>query len=716
MPFIESNQHSLVLPLIQGFVGQRGFSVEKTAKTETDKIVDTVQDPGEVFELKERNDVKTEGSVADTAADTTSNTKEADTHDFLLTLISRRSIKRAGLRYLRRGVDEGGNVANNVETEQILAEQPWEDSSKVFSLAQVRGSIPVFFSQSPYSLKPAAITYGSEATNHQAFNKHFRNLIEDYGQVQIASLVDKHGTEKVIGSLYEHHVEMTNEGKLPSHGFPGPKPSSTSKAFSPTRLSEQNLAYTWFDFHHECRAFNFQNVSYLLDCLSPALSGFGWTEQSQATGVTHIQSGVIRTNCMDCLDRTNVVQSAIAGHILQQQLATFELSIDLSTDPKTQWFNTLWADNGDAISRQYAGTAALKGDYTRTRKRTLPGAISDFSLTLGRYYNNIFSDYFLQTTIDFILGLGDESIWEDFETDLVTSDHALDMSRVRQAAVERSVTVVLGRDAENDEGDDENDDTAAPSRPRKTLGSRNTDESEDLISGWTLQTPSQPGTLRSLPLEECVLLLTDRALYAVRFDWATEKVGSYERVDLRDISSIRRGVYITSTLGAKNTAEDRNVGFVVEYRPRSGGAVRRVNTRSLSTAVKSSSSAESSTEGGTEEAKPEDTEEKDFAVAATASSADTSGKVLAFKALNPRATATANSSVAAMSERQVVELVTDEVARAAKARRIGDDEPGDEGKGSLEVKDEDVISLAEARKSTGYLETIGYSIRKLVWA
>lgn len=35
-------------------------------------------------------------------------------------MISRRSIERAGVRYLRRGVDVDGNVANFVETEVIL--------------------------------------------------------------------------------------------------------------------------------------------------------------------------------------------------------------------------------------------------------------------------------------------------------------------------------------------------------------------------------------------------------------------------------------------------------------------------------------------------------------------------------------------------------------------------------------------------------------------
>ncbi len=33
------------------------------------------------------------------------------------------------------------------------------------------------------------------------------------------------------------------------------------------------------------------------------------------------QTGVVRTNCMDCLDRTNVVQSLLAAEFLQDALA-----------------------------------------------------------------------------------------------------------------------------------------------------------------------------------------------------------------------------------------------------------------------------------------------------------------------------------------------------------------------------------------------------------
>ncbi len=44
-------------------------------------------------------------------------------------------------------------------------------------------------------------------------------------------------------------------------------------------------------------------------------------------------------------------------------------------------------DNGDAISKQYASTAAMKGDYTRTKKRDYRGALTDAGLSLTRFFN-----------------------------------------------------------------------------------------------------------------------------------------------------------------------------------------------------------------------------------------------------------------------------------------------------------------------------------------
>lgn len=63
-------------------------------------------------------------------------------------------------RYLKRGVNEKGQVANDVETEQIIFEDsPQECPLQISSVVQNRGSIPLFWSQetSRLNLKPDII-------------------------------------------------------------------------------------------------------------------------------------------------------------------------------------------------------------------------------------------------------------------------------------------------------------------------------------------------------------------------------------------------------------------------------------------------------------------------------------------------------------------------------------------------------------------------------
>ena len=65
-----------------------------------------------------------------------------------LILVARRSRHFAGTRYLKRGVNEQGKVANDVEHEQILHDESTSASAGTFSsYIQVRGSIPTFWTQ-----------------------------------------------------------------------------------------------------------------------------------------------------------------------------------------------------------------------------------------------------------------------------------------------------------------------------------------------------------------------------------------------------------------------------------------------------------------------------------------------------------------------------------------------------------------------------------------
>ena len=66
------------------------------------------------------------------------------------------------------------------------------------------------------------------------------------------------------------------------------------------------------------------------------------------------------------------------------------------------WSNhgELWAENGDALSRIYAGTGALNTSFTRSGKRTLAGVLSDATKSVSRAYINNFQDKGKQVAID----------------------------------------------------------------------------------------------------------------------------------------------------------------------------------------------------------------------------------------------------------------------------------------------------------------------------
>ena len=69
-----------------------------------------------------------------------------------------------------------------------------------------------------------------------------------------------------------------------------------------------------------------------------------------------------------------------------------------------QAFRVVWADHGDDISRQYAGTGALKSGFTRTGKRTTMGLLDDGVKSMTRYYLNTFQDGQKQDALDLASG------------------------------------------------------------------------------------------------------------------------------------------------------------------------------------------------------------------------------------------------------------------------------------------------------------------------
>ncbi|KAI1434174.1 SacI homology domain-containing protein [Xylaria sp. CBS 124048] len=663
-PFITLGDESLLLPVMQGFVGQRSFIMDRYPPTQLESQLDSME-----------MDDMTGSMPGSPPQEQASSDLRPSEKKFAITVVSRRSIKRSGLRYLRRGVDDQGFTANFVQTEQILSTPTWDSSSKIYSFTQIRGSIPLFFTQSPYSLKPVPVLQHSPEANFRAFSKHFDHIREEYGPIQIVSLVEQHGVEAPIGSQYQKTVEEYNKD-LPEGAEP--------------------LAFEWFDFHSACRGMKFENVSQLLYRVGKKIEKMGSTVEWNGE-ILRKQDGILRTNCMDCLDRTNVCQSSFGKFVLDLQLREEGFDMSAQLDQDDSWFNTLWADNGDAISKQYASTAAMKGDYTRTRKRDYRGVVNDIGRSLTRFYNGMVNDHFSQVAIDFFLGNMSSLVFDEFEATMMTKDPGVSTSKMRELAIETSQKIAIE------------------------------DDKEDFMGGWTLLSPHVSDTIKSFPFEEVVLLLTDKAVYLCRFDWNLDKVSSFERVDLAHVTGLRVGTYITSIISRAHADEGKNVGLVIEYEPGKTD-VRRTNTRSLSSV--DANEADTASPGS---------QNQGILSSLTGRQAEENGsrqKKIALKALYANTAITEEAQgqgVKKMTEVEQVNVIANEIERLAlacqppppeisisrnqsQAERDKVKDGNGNGNGNGLVQRGEIISLAEAKKNTGLFEQLGHTIMKLVWA
>ena len=241
--------------------------------------------------------------------------------------------------------------------------------------------------------------------NTNIAKKHFAELLNNYsGKVVLINLTDrkKEGTDqRIIGDLYYKCLKDCN---LP------------------------RIDFTWFDFHDECKKMKYENISRLLktSSVSNGMNSFGYTQiqitkefsfeklNSATTDdykVVSLQEGIFRSNCIDCLDRTNVIQSVLARQVLHkilhklgfEEVPTGEV-FELFLFEFESIYKNIWADNGDFLSNAYTGTDALKGDFTRIGKKTIKGTINDGKLACIRYYVNAFKDGYNQDCHDLFLG------------------------------------------------------------------------------------------------------------------------------------------------------------------------------------------------------------------------------------------------------------------------------------------------------------------------
>lgn len=308
-----------------------------------------------------------------------------NTHGDTISIISKQSWKRAGTRFNARGIDDDGHVANFVETEFIYTNI---SQKQVYAFTQIRGSVPAFWEQDSTLINPKiTITRSTEATQ-PTFNKHFDEVCLKYGACHIVNLLSKTKAQEI-------DILRRYKGLLDKSGH------------------REETAYSHFDFHAETKQLSggFAGATKILPMLYDSLETFGWYDYDAEQGeVVTRQDGVFRVNCLDCLDRTNLIEQVISHcvleHILKNQSLTHGNSARdrMGLENVTAKHNSLWADNGDAISQIYTGTNALKSSFSRSGKMNFAGALSDVTKSVSRMYQNTFVDSKKQSTMDLLLG------------------------------------------------------------------------------------------------------------------------------------------------------------------------------------------------------------------------------------------------------------------------------------------------------------------------
>jgi len=349
-----------------------------------------------------------------------------------LLLISRRSRYRAGTRFTMRGADATGSVANYAETEQIIILNNTEDekvaniNSEIYSHVQTRGSIPLRWS-SPADVKTYAprVRIGMDPLSQaRALRRHLVEQLTLYSHSvpEILEYEKKKGQAKTAELVFCNLVDkQKDQGRL------GRAFDTVLKAVLDIYKTEPIFSYgvehIWYDFHAECKGGKWYKLKSLLEQVTPALDTHKYFS-ARGTKICSLQRGTVRTNCMDCLDRTNVVQSLFARYVIFHQLYNryakekssgrtlpLEFVVAYRKEPLSlpwkegeKWHRALWADNADTISNLYAGTNALKGDFTRTGQRTKKGMLDDGVNSVTRYYLNNFADAMRQEGYDLMTG------------------------------------------------------------------------------------------------------------------------------------------------------------------------------------------------------------------------------------------------------------------------------------------------------------------------
>eukprot|EP00127_Corallochytrium_limacisporum_P000282 Clim_evm29s9 gene=Clim_evmTU29s9 len=366
-----------------------------------------------------------------------------------VTVLARRNRHFAGPRFLKRGVDDSGHVANFVETEQIIhdASTLSHFGDRYTSYVLTRGSIPLFWAQDNAHMTPKRpITVTRRDPFHHSACVHFDWMFKNYGSpIVIVNLVkakEKKPRESILHKQFGELVKyvkkfLPNDRQLQYNAFDIARCAKVESESVLDRLSEiaqQVLKETHFFCSGasdppeyappttEIQKLRKQDRNNTGESSTTSLmSGMDPSDQKQVSFdkvcrvsrkpnfAKHRQSGVPRVNCIDCLDRTNACLFMIGKHAMVLQLRALGLiaedqDLDFDTE-SVQLLEEMYEEKGDTIALQYGGSQLVNTIDTYRMPAAWKAQSRDLFTNLQRYYNNSFNDAEKQIAMNVFLGV-----------------------------------------------------------------------------------------------------------------------------------------------------------------------------------------------------------------------------------------------------------------------------------------------------------------------
>ena len=318
-----------------------------------------------------------------------------------LTIIARRSRFFAGARYLKRGANDLGYVANDVETEQIVSEMLTTSfhapgptlfaNPNYTSHVQHRGSIPLHWTQDPSGVSPKPDIHLSVVDPfYSAAALHFDDLFKRYGTpIYVLNLIksrERIPRESKLGNEYTTAIDYLNQ-------------------FLP---EDKKIYYHAWDMSRASKSRDSDVIGSLESIAEEVLPKTSFFQNgNDAKSGLRLQNGVARTNCVDCLDRTNAAQFVIAKEAFALQLQALGVIEDASIaydSDAINLFTHMWHDHGDTIAVQYGGSHLVNTMSTYRKINQWQSHSRDMVETFKRYYNNSFMDSQRQEAYNLFLG------------------------------------------------------------------------------------------------------------------------------------------------------------------------------------------------------------------------------------------------------------------------------------------------------------------------